>query len=64
MVAAPEQFSCVTHVPLPVQGRDEQTSSYNCVFKTHQSQAYNLVWRMVSDRSLAEDPVQESFVSG
>ena len=64
MVAAPEQFSCVTHVPLPVQGPAGQAYCYNCVIETHQSRAYNLARRMLSDWSLAEDAVQESFVFG
>ncbi|MDA0734584.1 MAG: sigma-70 family RNA polymerase sigma factor [Chloroflexi bacterium] len=64
MVAAPEQFPCANHVPLPVQDRTGQTYCYNCIIETHQSQAYNLARRLLSDWSLAEDAVQESFVSG
>jgi RNA polymerase sigma-70 factor (ECF subfamily) len=49
---------------LPVKDRTGQTYCYNCVIETHQSQAYNLARRLLSDWSLAEDAVQESFVSG
>ncbi|HEU0021686.1 MAG TPA: sigma-70 family RNA polymerase sigma factor [Dehalococcoidia bacterium] len=64
MVVAIKQFTCANHVPLPVQDRTGQTYCYNCVIETHQSQAYNLARRLLSDWSLAEDAVQESFVSG
>ncbi len=64
MVTAREQYSCDTHNPLPVQDRNGQSYCFNCVIETHQSQAYNLARRLLSDWSLAEDAVQESFVSG
>ena len=46
------------------QGSAGQAYCYNCVIETHQSRAYNLARRMLSDWSLAEDAVQESFVFG
>jgi RNA polymerase sigma-70 factor (ECF subfamily) len=64
MAVLSKQFTCVNHVPLPVKDRTGQTYCYNCVIETHQSQAYNLARRLLSDWSLAEDAVQESFVSG
>lgn len=39
------------------------TTCFNCLIETHQTQAYNLARRMLTDWSLAEDAVQESFVS-
>lgn len=64
MVAAMEHSPDADHVPLPVQDRAGQSYCYNCIIETHQSQAYNLARRLLSDWSLAEDAVQESFVSG
>ena len=64
MVAAPQQFSCSTHIPLTVQDRNRLSYCYNCFIETHQTQAYNLARRLLYDWSLAEDAVQESFVSG
>jgi RNA polymerase sigma-70 factor (ECF subfamily) len=64
MVVATNQFTCVNHVPLPVEDRTGQTYCYNCVIETHQSQAYNLARRLLNDWSLAEDAVQEGLVSG
>ena len=64
MVTAPQQFSCTSHNPLPVQDRNGQSYCYNCIIEDHQSQAYNLARRLLSDWALAEDAVQESFVSG
>ena len=40
------------------------THCYNCIIESMQTQAYNLARRMLDDWSLAEDAVQESFVSG
>ncbi|MCH7737202.1 MAG: sigma-70 family RNA polymerase sigma factor [Chloroflexi bacterium] len=51
------------HANLQVKDRSGQSSCFNCVIETHQTQAYNLARRMLSDWALAEDAVQESFVS-
>jgi RNA polymerase sigma-70 factor (ECF subfamily) len=64
MVTAQQSFSCTAHTPLPVQDRSGRSYCYNCVIETHQSQAYNLARRLLNDWALAEDTVQESFVSG
>ncbi len=64
MATALERFNCDTHTPLPVQDRNGQSYCFNCIIETHQSPAYNLARRLLSDWSLAEDAVQESFVSG
>lgn len=60
----PSSFNCTTHTSLPVQDHPGRTYCYNCVIETFQTQAYNLARRMLSDPSLAEDALQESFVSG
>ena len=64
MVSAAEALDCTTHEPLPVLDRSGNTHYYNCIIESMQTQAYNLAWRMLDDWSLAEDAVQESFVSG
>jgi RNA polymerase sigma-70 factor (ECF subfamily) len=64
MATASEQFICPTHTPLPVQDRSGGSYCYNCIIESHQTQAYNLARRLLNDWALAEDAVQESFVSG
>jgi RNA polymerase sigma-70 factor (ECF subfamily) len=51
------------HANLQVTNQSGQSSCFNCVIETYQTQAYNLARRMLSDWALAEDAVQESFVS-
>ena len=51
------------HPNLQVTDQSGQSSCFNCVIETYQTQAYNLARRMLSDWALAEDAVQESFVS-
>ncbi len=51
------------HANLRIEDQSGQVSCFNCVIETHQTQAYNLARRMLSDWALAEDAVQESFVS-
>ena len=51
------------HANLPVTDQSGDSACFNCVIENHQTQAYNLARRMLSDWALAEDAVQESFVS-
>jgi RNA polymerase sigma-70 factor (ECF subfamily) len=51
------------HANLLVNDQTGQAACFNCVIESHQTQAYNLARRMLSDWALAEDAVQESFVS-
>ncbi|MCH9017247.1 MAG: sigma-70 family RNA polymerase sigma factor, partial [Chloroflexi bacterium] len=51
------------HANLQVTDQSGQSSCFNCVIETYQTQAYNLARRMLSDWALAEDAVQDSFVS-
>lgn len=51
------------HAHLPVTDQSGSHACFNCVIENHQTQAYNLARRMLSDWALAEDAVQESFVS-
>jgi RNA polymerase sigma-70 factor (ECF subfamily) len=53
-----------THSPLLVQDRNGQTSCFNCIIETYQTQAYNLACRILNDLNLAEDAMQEALVSG
>ena len=64
MATAVEPLTCPPHNPLPVQDRTGATSCYNCIIEDFEVQAYNLARRMLGDWALAEDAVQESFVSG
>ena len=54
---------CTDHPHLPVNDRQGNGHCFNCLVIAHQSQAYNLASRMLGDRFLAEDAVQESFAS-
>lgn len=51
------------HANLQVKDQSGQATCFNCVIENHQTQAYNLARRMQNDWALAEDAVQESFVS-
>ena len=51
------------HANLQVKDQSGGATCFNCVIDTYQTQAYNLARRMLSDWALAEDAVQESFVS-
>jgi RNA polymerase sigma-70 factor (ECF subfamily) len=64
MVSTAEPLRCTSHQPLPLQDRSGGTHCYNCIIESFQTQAYNLARRMLNDWALAEDAVQESFVSG
>ena len=64
MATTTHPLDCTTHQPLPVQDRSGATHCYNCIIESFQSQAYNLARRILDDWALAEDAVQESFVSG
>ncbi|MSQ07570.1 MAG: sigma-70 family RNA polymerase sigma factor [Dehalococcoidia bacterium] len=64
MTTSPQTFSCANHVPLPVKNRAGDNFCYNCIIESFQSPAYNLARRLLGDWSLAEDAVQEGFVSG
>ena len=66
MTQTSEPFSldCANHTSLPVQDHGGRAYCYNCVIETFQTQAYNLARRMLNDWALAEDALQESFLSG
>lgn len=53
-----------THSPLLVEDQTGQTSCFNCIIETYQTQAYNLACRILNDWALAEDALQEALVSG
>ena len=52
-----------SHVHLAVHDQTGLANCFNCIIETYQTQAYNLARRMLNDWALAEDAVQESFVS-
>ena len=55
--------NCVDHATLPVSDRNGASYCFNCIVVGLQSQAYNLACRMLDDRHLAEDAVQEGLTS-
>ncbi len=57
-------LTCANHARLPIKDHAERSYCYNCVIETYQTQGYNLARRMLGDWALAEDALQESFVSG
>lgn len=61
---APGNPDCAGHTPLPVQDRAGAAYCFNCIIEHFQSPAYNLARRMLNDGALAEDVVQDSFLSG
>ncbi|MBM3941426.1 MAG: sigma-70 family RNA polymerase sigma factor [SAR202 cluster bacterium] len=64
MTAAAQVFNCANHAPLPVHDRAGNDYCYNCVIENFQAPAFGLARRMLNDWAMAEDAVQESFVSG
>ena len=63
-MAQPAQITHTSpHANLQVADQSGQVSCFNCLIETYQTQAYNLARRMLSDWALAEDAVQDSFVS-
>ena len=63
-MAQPAQITHTSpHANLLVRDQSGQASCFNCLIETYQTQAYNLARRMLSDWAMAEDAVQESFVS-
>ena len=64
MVTLPKTCDEIAHTRLPVQDRNGASYCYNCVIEAFQTKGYNLACRMLRDWALAEDVLQESFVSG
>ena len=64
MVTLPKNCDEIAHPRLPVQDRNGAPYCYNCVIEGFQAKGYNLACRMLRDWALAEDVLQESFVSG
>ena len=60
----PGNPNCAGHAPLPVADRGGAAYCFNCIIEHFQSPAYNLARRMLNDWALAEDAVQDSFISG
>ena len=54
---------CEDHPTLPVEDRNGKSYCFNCIIASHQSQAYNIACRILNDRFLAEDALQESLTS-
>lgn len=54
---------CEDHPTLPLADRNGKSYCFNCIIASHQSQAYNIACRILNDRFLAEDALQESLTS-
>ena len=55
--------ACSDHPTLPIQDRKGAFYCFNCIVTSFQSPAYSLACRILNDRHLAEDAVQESLTS-
>ena len=55
--------SCSDHTTLPIKDRKGASYCFNCIVTGLQGQAYSVAYRILSDRHLAEDAVQESLTS-
>ena len=64
MVTLAKTCDEIAHPRLPVQDRYGISYCYNCIIEAFQAKGYNLACRMLRDWALAEDVLQESFVSG
>ena len=64
MVTLPKTCDAIAHPRLPVQDRNGASFCYNCIIEAFQAKGYNVACRMMRDWALAEDVLQESFVSG
>ena len=63
MAQNPQTTHTSPHANLAVQDQSGLARCFNCIIENYQVQAYNLARRMLDDWALAEDAVQESFVS-
>ena len=55
--------NCIDHATISVSDRNGASYCFNCIVVGFQAQAYNLASRMLNDRHLAEDAVQEALTS-
>ncbi len=55
--------TCPDHPTLPIKDRQGTSYCFNCIVTGFQTQAYNVACRILTDRHLAEDAVQESLTS-
>ena len=64
MATLPETCDEIAHPCLPIQDRNGAYCCYNCIIEAFQAKGYNLACRMLRDWALAEDALQDSFLSG
>ena len=55
--------ACPDHPTLPLADRKGETYCFNCIIAAFQTQAYNVACRILNDRYMAEDAVQEGLTS-
>lgn len=58
-----EAQACPDHPTLPLADRKGETYCFNCIIVAFQTQAYNVAFRILNDRHMAEDAVQEGLTS-
>ena len=64
MATLPKTCDEIAHPRLPIQDRNGAYYCYNCIIEAFQAKGYNLACRMLRDWALAEDALQDSFLSG
>ena len=64
MATLPKTCDEIAHPCLPIQDRNGAYYCYNCIIEAFQAKGYNLACRMLRDWALAEDALQDSFLSG
>ena len=57
------ECASTTHLTLRVEDRAGTYYCFNCIIEGVQTQGYNLALRVMQDRQLAEDALQEAFLS-
>lgn len=55
--------TCSDHLTLPIKDRQGASYCFNCIVTAFQGQAYSVACRILYDRHLAEDAVQESLAA-
>ena len=65
LTTEPQVAECqsTTHLPITVTDRKGQPYCFNCIIEAIQGRAYGVALRVLGDAHLAQDGVQEAFIS-
>ena len=63
LASSTAQCASAAHPTLRVEDRGGMPYCFNCVIEAVQAQGYNLALRVIQDRQLAEDALQEALLS-